>query len=73
MLKAEVMTQEHCISHDAWKYNPNMLEELMDGHSEWSYMSIVLHPHYTSVLGEIPRWKDMTDITLKLWGEASKE
>ena len=66
------MTKEDCTCHDAWNYNPNTLEVLMHGHSKWSCMSTLLHPHYTSVLGEIPRWRGTTDITLKPQGEASK-
>ena len=66
------MTQEDHICYDAWNYNPNALEELMHRHSEWSCMSTLLYPHCTSVLGEILRWRDTTDITLKPRGEASK-
>ena len=72
MLKPEAMIQEDCIYHDAWNYNPNTLEELMHRHSEWLCMCTFLHPHCTSVLGEIPRWKGTTDITFKPRGEASK-
>ena len=71
MLKTEALTQEDCICHDAWNYNPNTFEVLMHRHSEWSCMSTLLHPHCTSALGEILGWRDMTDITLKPWGEAS--
>ena len=65
------MTQENYICHDAWNYNPNTLEVLMHGHSEWSCISTLLHPHCTSVLGEILGRRGTTDITLKPWGEAS--
>ena len=68
----EAMTQEDCIFHNAWNYNPNTLEVLMQRQSEWSYMSTLLHLHYTSVLGEIPKWRGKIDITLKPGGEASK-
>ena len=72
MLNMETMTQEDCNCNDAWDYNPNMLEILMHGHREWSCMSTLLHSHCTSVFDEILRWRGMTDITLKPWGEASK-
>ena len=72
MLKTEAITQEDCICHDAWNYNPNTLEVLMHEFSEWSCMYTLLHPYYTSVLGEIPRWRGTTNITLKSRGEISK-
>ena len=72
MLKTEAMTQEDYICHDAWNYNLSTLEVLIHGRSEWSCMSTLLHSHCISVLGEIPRWRGMTDITLKPQGEASK-
>ena len=68
----EAMTKEDHICYDAWNYNPNALEELMHRHSEWSCISTLLYPHCMSVLGEILRWRDTTDITLKPRGEASK-
>ena len=72
MFKMEAMTQEDCIFHNAWNYNPNMLEVLMHGHSDWSCMNTLLYPHCTSVLGEIFKGRGTTNITLKPRGEASK-
>ena len=66
------MTQEDCKCHDAWNYDPNTLEVLMHGHNEWSYISTLLYPYCTSVLGEILGRRDMIDITFKPQGEASR-
>ena len=44
----------------------------MHGHKKWSCIITLLHPLFTSILGESLRWRGTTNITIKPRSEASK-
>ena len=69
--KKHAINWKQCMT---WCMNlwPKTSEVLIQGHRRKSCISTLLHPHFTSVLGESLRWRGTTNITFKRWSEASK-